>query len=128
MKKDAIDKLFEELEGCFDVHESPNGHHKRFLTKLHHTETKKPSGNTSWWKPLSIAASIAVLLAVGSLFLKADPTYAELASVSPEMKETQSFFTTTITEELRTLKSFNSSETKEKYLYPAKSQNCTKKP
>ncbi|OAB78156.1 hypothetical protein [Cochleicola gelatinilyticus] len=113
MKKDAIDELFKNLEGSFDIHETANGHQKRFLTKLQNKTTKEEPKNKTWWKPLSIAASIAVLLAVSSLFLKTTPTYAELASVSPEMKETQSFFTSTISEELQTLKSFNTTETKE---------------
>lgn len=112
MKKDAIDELFENLNGCFDVHETANGHQKRFLNKLQTTNTEKTSTKLSWWKPLSIAASIAVLMAVGTLFLKADPIHAELASVSPEMKEAQSFFTTTIREELQTLKSFETTENK----------------
>ena len=83
MKKDNIDQLFEDLEGCFDVHESPNGHQKRFLNKLNNT-TETTSNKSSFWKSLSIAASIAVLIAVGSLFLKSDVSHAELASVSPK--------------------------------------------
>ena len=65
----------------------------------------------NWRKALSIAALIAVIFVVGSLFLNEDVTAAELASVSPEMEQTQSFFTSTINNELQTLKSFESPET-----------------
>jgi len=111
MKKDAIEELFENLDGSFDVYETPSGHKKRFLEKLNAAE--KPSViRLNWWKPLSIAASIAVLIAVGSTLLKTNPSESDLASVSPEMMQTQSFFTTTINKELQTLKSLTSPEAK----------------
>ena len=111
MKEDRIDELFKKLEGSFDVHETPQNHQKRFLNKLN--ADKKPLVKSlNWWKPLSIAASIAVLIAVGSTFLRAQPAEADLASVSPEMKQTQSFFTTTINEELSTLKSLTDPQAK----------------
>ena len=99
MKKDVIEALFENLEGSFDVYETPSGHGKRFLDKLNALE--KPSViKRNWWKPISIAASIAVLIALGSTLQKAVPLELDLASVSPEMMQTQSFFTTTINEEI----------------------------
>ena len=109
MKKNKIDELFENLEGSFDIHETPSGHQKRFLERLNEVEVKK-SNKIDWWKPLSIAASIAVLIAVGSIFLKSDPIVTDLASVSPEMKVTESFFTETINKELQTLQSLNNPE------------------
>ena len=111
MKNDKIDELFKRLEGSFDVHETPSQHQKRFLDKLNASE-KSSVKRLNWWKPLSIAASIAVLVAIGSLFLKANPSELDLASVSPEMKQTQSFFTTTINEELSTLKSLTDPQAK----------------
>lgn len=111
MKKDKIEMLFNNLEGSFDIHETPAGHKERFLNKL--IEAEKPSVITlNWWKPLSIAASIAVIIAVGSLFMKTNPSELDLASVSPEMMQTQSFFTSTINEELQTLRSITSPEAK----------------
>ena len=110
MKKN-IDTLFKELEGSFDVHETPTGHQSRFLEKLNTSREEAPKG-ISWWKSLSIAASIALLLAVGYIQLKPKTIEGDLASVSSEMKETQSFFTTTINEELKTLQSFEAPETK----------------
>jgi hypothetical protein len=111
MKKDKLTELFDNLEGSFDIHEIPSGHKERFLDKL--IQSEKPSViKLNWWKPLSIAASIAVLIAVGSTFMKTNPSESDLASVSPEMMQTQSFFTSTISEELQTLKSLTSPEAK----------------
>ena len=122
MNKDNLDNLFKGLEGTFNIEKTPEGHQKRFLDKLNTSKNKgsatehsvKRTGKSnSWWKPLSIAASIAVLFAVGSLITNnTEVTEVDLASVSPEMQETQTFFTTTINEELSTLKSFQSPETK----------------
>jgi hypothetical protein len=111
MKKDKIETLFNNLEGNFDIHETPKGHKERFLDKL--IQAEKPSViKLNWWKPLSIAASIAVLIAFGTIFMKTNPSELDLASVSPEMMQTQSFFTSTISEELQTLKSLTSPEAK----------------
>ena len=110
--KTNIDKLFQELEGSFDLNETPAGHQHRFLEKLNaakKTEVKR----LNWWKPLSIAASVAILVSLGTLYMKANPSSNDLASVSPEMKQTQSFFTSTINEELETLKSLTSPEAKQ---------------
>ncbi len=112
MKEQKIDELFEKLEGSFDVHETPTGHQKRFLDRLNDAEKPTPI-KLGWWKPLSIAASVAVLIAVGFIFLKSDSVETDLASVSPEMKETESFFTETINKELQTLQSLNNPEAKD---------------
>ncbi|MBX2828151.1 MAG: hypothetical protein KTR22_08310 [Flavobacteriaceae bacterium] len=114
-QKDDIDLLFERLEGSFDLQETPDGHQKRFLRKLEGNEqghSKATSSKRSWWKPLSIAASILLLVSVGLLFQKEDQPVDPLASISPEMEETQSFFVTAINQELETLKSFENEETK----------------
>ena len=120
MKKDDIDTLFEQNRTDFDVHDTPQGHQKRFLAKLNvQTEADKNASEekevekVNWWKPLSIAASVAVILAIGFLFQNTEAQASDLASVSPEMQKTQSFFTTAINKELQTLKSFESPETKE---------------
>lgn len=111
MKTDELDLLFKKLEGSFDVHQTPEGHQKRFLEKLN---AEKQIVKTEWnfWKPLSIAASVAVLFTLGFLFLKNDGRQNDLASVSPEMEQTQSFFTNAIKKELQTLKTFDNPETK----------------
>ncbi|MDC8004060.1 hypothetical protein POV27_08345 [Aureisphaera galaxeae] len=120
-QKDDLDLLFERLEGTFDLQETPEGHQKRFLQRLEgeDQDTIVPLSTKgkrrSLWKPLSIAASILLLISAGLFFQKdqpEDPQVEGLASVSPEMEETQSFFVSVINEELETLKSFESEDTK----------------
>jgi hypothetical protein len=111
MKKDTIDTLFESLEGTFDVHETPDGHQKRFLDRLNAQQEAKSQRN--WWKPLSIAASIVVILGIGFSLMKSPQPSGELASVSPEMEQTQTFFMSAINNEIDKLKSFETPETKQ---------------
>ncbi|RFN58067.1 hypothetical protein [Marixanthomonas ophiurae] len=120
MKKDDIDTLFEQNRTDFDVHDTPQGHQKRFLAKLNakteaekNVSKEKQTEKGNWWKPISIAATIAVLIAIGFLFQNNEAKASDLASVSPEMEKTQSFFTSAINKELQTLKSFDTPETKE---------------
>lgn len=113
--KDKIDVLFKELEGSFDLQETPVGHQRRFLDKLNardqNVEPAKRSIN--WWKPFSIAASVLVLIMAGFYFQNDTDAEVDLASISPELEQTQSFFTLTINQEVQKLQSFESSETKQ---------------
>lgn len=110
-QKDSLEQLFERLEGTFDVHETPNEHQSRFLDKLN-TNTMVAKRKPTFWKPLSIAASIVLLVCAG-IFLQPDDIEVEgLARVSPEMEQTQSFFTLAISQELETLKSFEDENSK----------------
>ena len=110
MKKDNIETLFDRLQGEFDVFESPEGHQKRFMDRLQKQE-QSPRQVFAWKKVISIAAAIAVILTIGPFMLNTETRAADLASVSPEMEQTQSFFTTAINNEIQTLKSFDSPET-----------------
>lgn len=114
MKKDNIDKLFEELHSEFDF-ENPNlGHQERFLSKLKNnndTIKKRSSSQSNFWKPLlSMAATIVICFSIFSI-LKPSNTAKDLASVSPEMSQTQNFFTTAISEELQKLNKARTPET-----------------
>ncbi|WP_151894456.1 hypothetical protein [Patiriisocius marinistellae] len=115
--KNSIENILKNDNGQFDVEKTPQGHQNRFFEKLKAQEEVITIKNkkVTWWKPLTIAASFAVLFTVGSLFFNDNtvPQEAELASVSVEMQQTQSFFTTAINEELKTLKSYNDPELKE---------------
>ena len=110
-QKDDIDLLFERLQGTFDVNNTPENHQKRFMERLNKTP-EKTNRKFSWWKPLSIAATIALLI---GLVVTMDSHVVEeqgLAGISPEMEQTQSFFVTAIRQELETLKSFETEDTK----------------
>jgi septal ring factor EnvC (AmiA/AmiB activator) len=106
MQKDTIEDLFERLSGEFDINEPNEDHKLRFLDKLKANkmtslDTIKSSGFN--WKPyLAIAASLVICF---SVFMTAqnEPEVLDLASVSPELSETQDFFTVTIENELKKL-------------------------
>ncbi|MBJ6367658.1 hypothetical protein [Snuella sedimenti] len=101
MKEDNIDKLFKNLGNNFDIEIPDSNHAQRFLDKLN--QTSSPSSRSvfkiPFWKPLiGIAASI-VLLTVLAIGIKQTNNSRELADVSPEMANTQNYFTSTIIEE-----------------------------
>ncbi len=113
MSKDNLDKLFQNLENEFDI-EVPNlNHQQRFLDKLNKQDKFAISTITKrrYWKPfLSIAASVVLLVA---LFFgtQQEVSAKDLASVSPEMAQTQNFFTSAISNELAKLESESTPET-----------------
>lgn len=109
--KDNIEQLFENLDNQFDI-EVPNlGHQQRFIDKLNKTETKVANRKTNYWKPLlAVAASVVLILSI-ALNIKPDTTQKDLASISPELAETQNFFSNTIAFELNKLKTEKSPET-----------------
>lgn len=113
MEKDNIEELFQNLKGSFDT-EAPNtGHEERFLEKLNggNQVTLRPVTRSSWWKPLSIAASIAVLIAVGMGLVNQNYTMQkQLAKVSPEVSNTQFYFASLIEEQVKELQSESAPE------------------
>ena len=107
--KDPLEKMFERLQDSFNTEETPLGHQQRFLEKLKAQQPQKKS--ISWWKPLSIAASVLLLIGFGFFNLVQNRETEGLAGVSSEMEKTQSFFITTINQEIETLKSFQDEDT-----------------
>lgn len=112
MKKDTIDQLFKNLEGTFNVQDTPEGHQHRFLDKLNNLPKAAIKPTHYLRRVIAIAAVLAIIVTISGLFINTDVQAADLASVSPEMEQTQSFFTSTINTELKTLKGFNAPETK----------------
>lgn len=110
--KDHIEQLFEELEGQLDLNDTPQGHQARFMSKLNQNQDKVVKDKRNWWRPLSIAAGFLVLISLGVSVSQPQQDSTDLASVSPEMEQAESFFVTTINEELATLKEYETQETK----------------
>lgn len=84
----------------FDIYEPTEGHFERFTERLElSARDKKPSKerNLKWYL---MAASIALVVSLWYNF-KPDVAGYELADVSPEMKETQSYFTYVINNEIK---------------------------
>lgn len=112
MKPDDIDKLFGTLQDAFDVAEPNAAHQERFLDKLnaqHATVTAQKKQQITFRPWLAVAATVVLLIALTFTFKPENKTY-DLASVSPEMAETQSFFNATLTQELKQLEKENAPE------------------
>ena len=108
MKQDNLDTLFKNLTNEFDLLEPQENHKERFLLKLKQNKDAKTAFK---WKPLlSIAASILLLISL-FVFTGKPEIENDLASVSPEMKQTQDYFTLTINEELKKLNAERNPET-----------------
>ncbi|WP_318312490.1 hypothetical protein [Flagellimonas crocea] len=107
MSKDNLDRLFERLQGEFDVEEPQNGHQERFLDKLNLNQgtIALPGKKTSWWKPLSIAASIAIVALLGYQTLRPQPTLKQqVVKIAPEVSNTEFYFANLIEEQVEELK------------------------
>lgn len=103
--KNNIENLFEELKGKFDINKLNSGHEARFLKKLNaESLVKDDKKSKPFWKPLlAIAASIVICISVIGFYGANQNEVLDLASVSPEMKEAQDFFSVTINEEFKKL-------------------------
>ncbi|WP_299885609.1 hypothetical protein [uncultured Lacinutrix sp.] len=113
MKNDNINNLFERLQGDFDIESPSRSHQENFLKKLKTIDTEKQivSNKRNLWKPfIGIAASVLLMLTLVFNFNK-EPEIKDLANVSQEMADTQSFFTSVITEELEKIKNNRTPET-----------------
>ncbi len=97
--KDKFEQQFKTLEGQFDTEEPKLGHFSRFEERLIKDKSKQPVWNPTTWKWLTIAASITLIFGIW-LGTQTKAPGLELADVSPKMEETQSFFTTTIQNEI----------------------------
>ena len=115
MEKD-LDKLFENLKGSFDTEEPAMEHQKRFLNRL---ETAKGVTHISGKRktllpPMSIAASIVVLIAVGfGLYTNSPSVDEQVADISPEVGNTQYYFASLIEEQVKELQQESNPETQQ---------------
>lgn len=114
MENENLENLFDKILGTFDIEEPQEGHQQRFLEKLQASqgvvsiERKKKS----WWKTLSIAASVAILCAVGIGFFNSAPSRDEqVAKISPEVSQSQFYFANLIEEQVLELENESTPET-----------------
>ncbi|GER60559.1 hypothetical protein [Patiriisocius marinus] len=110
--KDELDNLFESHKGTFDTAKAPVNHLARFMEKLHQKETAVKTNN-NWLRPISIAASIVLILCLGTVGFSLVDTENSFASLPPEMIKTETFFKSSINTELQKLKAFNDPELQE---------------
>ncbi len=113
MKKDNLENLFERLQGDFDFEEPGVGHQERFLEKMNqaHGVVSIPR-KRNWWKPLSIAASIALICVLGLQLSTTEPSIKEqVVEIAPEVSETEFYFANLIEEQVQLLRQEKSPET-----------------
>lgn len=108
-----FDELFEGLN--FDIEEPHSGHRERFFRKLDQKSghTKKSKVRKLWNPFVGIAAGFLLALFLAGQFFgdNLQAKNADLASISPEMKQTQEFYNSVIARELNTLTEEKSPET-----------------
>ena len=111
MKEDNLERLFKNLENDFDIEMPETGHEQRFLDRLksdNHIVSKKPK-HTIYRPFIAIAASLILFFGV-FILIQNKPQENGLASVSPELSQTQDFFTSAIRSELNKIKDKRSPE------------------
>jgi hypothetical protein len=108
--KDNIEDIFKKLENQFDIEEPTIGHFDRFEAKLN--RTKKSNSKIKLFSYVAVAASIILLFGVwiGDNYSSKG---MELANISSEMGETQSYFVTVIERELETVENERDSNTEQ---------------
>ena len=108
--KDNLDNIFKKLKNQFDIDEPIIGHFNRFEAKLN--QSKQSNKKFKLFSYVAVAASIVLLFGVwlGASFSN---TGMELASISSEMEETQSYFLATIENELSTIEGERNSNTEQ---------------
>ncbi|WP_271405167.1 hypothetical protein [Tenacibaculum soleae] len=101
---DKLQQFFNDND--FDILEPHSGHSKRFYKKLK-TPQKQQKPKIFW---ISIAASITLIIGfyLGNYQQK---TMYDLADISPKMAEAQSFFVTTINQELKEVEQYRNIQT-----------------
>lgn len=102
-----LNELFNRFKDEWDTQEPELGHQKRFLDKL---EGKKKKGNP-YLLILPIAAAILILFGI-FINYQMDSDSKQLAAVSPQVKETQMYFSKIIEKELAKVQKEDSPETK----------------
>lgn len=109
-----IDELFDGMN--FDVAEPASGHKERFLQKLKDNQAKPAPGGKlrMLWSPIvAVAAGLLLIFMIagnqmGTFSLT---NSADLAGISPEMKETHQFYTSLIKTELAKIEEAKTPET-----------------
>ena len=109
-----LKELFEGLD--FDIAEPASHHEERFREKLRQRPQKKKPRNNGvinlWLPVMSIAATFLVaFLIFQGVFGNSFSAEQELANVSPEMKQTQEFYSSVIRSELAALEEQKTPET-----------------
>lgn len=110
--KDNLEHIFKNLENQFDTEEPTLGHFNRFEKKLKQKKATPIKKINRSFLLLPIAASILLFIGIW-IGKNYSNNGLELASISPKMEETQSYFLTTIQKELETIELERNSDTEQ---------------
>ncbi len=108
--KDNLENRFKNLENQFDIEEPTIGHFDRFEAKLNSPKSSSRNKVFKFISAIAIAASIILFVGVwiGASFSNKG---MELAGISTEMEETQSYFVNTIHKELESIENERTGDT-----------------
>ncbi len=116
MENETIENLFDTLQESFDTEAPKAGHELRFLEKLNASKdlASQEKKRKLWWKPLAIAASIALLCAAAVGLYESQPTLDQkVAEISPEISRSQFYFAGLIDEQIKALENESSPQTRQ---------------
>ena len=105
-QRDNLEYIFKDNQFDWDLQEVPNGHEMRFIKKQKYRVVGKR------WVPISVAASIILLVGISTFFNPQQNQVKNLALASVQTREADSVFTSIINVELQKLKSDKSPENK----------------
>lgn len=113
MEDRNLENLFKDLLDKVDLEEPNAGHAQRFLEKLEANKVVSINKNiNTWWKQLSIAASVAFLVAFGGIYLFTSSLEDRVAKISPEVSQTELYFTSLINDQIKKFEDEDAPETK----------------
>ncbi|EID74669.1 hypothetical protein [Imtechella halotolerans] len=113
LERDHFKELFSQQDDSnWNTQEPMTGHRERFMARLENSADTPKKSTFNWWKSLSIAASFVALVSLGIMgySIQKEP---DLASVSPEMYQSQLYFSNVIRQEVTKLEQEQSPETKQ---------------
>lgn len=113
MDNKDFEKLFNQKEGWFDIEEPASGHKERFLEKLNTQEKTIPLNQNkkrNWWKTISIAASLLLLISIGIGTFSTQKNADD--ALNPELQQTQLYFASLLEQEVEKINALSTEENK----------------
>ncbi len=111
-----IEEMIDGLKGSFDFLEPQEGHQSRFQAKLEdqtqvvYTMRKR----VNWWRPLAIAASIALIGVLGISLVNLQTGSSvenQVAKIAPELPETRLHFANLVENQLNSFEQYRNEDT-----------------
>jgi len=108
--KNNFEDFIEKNRELFDVQEPEAGHFERFKEKLEAVKPAQGKGRLISLLPWLMAAASVLLLITITFASINSKKGSELADISPEMKETQGFFESTLVKEMASIQKIKTPE------------------